>query len=88
MDYMDVKALSELLDGYQAFFAELRQVQQSLQEAGVDTTPLRRALPLRELVESYQTTQHRYNAAFLAYLGAHPDPWPGKQGEYAGRATL
>lgn len=79
MDYLDVKALSEVVDAYHALFFELSAVRERLAAEGVDSGPLRRKMApvLRRAIRSYRTANTRYDAACAEYMKTLPKSHPG-----------
>ena len=78
MDYLDVKALSEAVETYQALFCELAEIRDKLTAEGVDCGPLRRKMAptISRAIRSYRTACQRYDAACDAYLAQQPKEWP------------
>jgi len=75
MDYLDVKALSEVLEGYDELFALLRRTRRDLLEDGrVEAGELaRRAGPaVRALCRGRSRARRRYRAACRQYLDQLP----------------
>ena len=80
MNYMDVKALSEVVEGYDALLNALRRVRRELRSAGIDTGQLLPvSIPLvRELCLGRKAAQRRYDAACDAYIRSLPAHGTGR----------
>lgn len=80
MDYMDVKALSEVVESYEKLFGLIREGRRALCTAGIDAETLKPALfPLmRELCRGKREAQRRYDAAFRLYLDGLPTHETGR----------
>ena len=78
MNYIDVKALSEAVETYQALFCGLAQIRDKLTAEGVDSGPLRRKMApaISRSIRSYRMACKRYDAACEAYLAQQPKEWP------------
>ena len=78
MNYMDCKALSEIVEAHEAVFKVLSALQIEFVAMGIDTAPMRRQLAptLTRLIWSYRSAQKRYESAFHAYLASLPPVWP------------
>ena len=81
MDYLDCKALSEVVETHERAFAALMRVHASLSDTGVDIASYRRAMApaLLALVRSYRIAQRQYERACELYLASLPrNPWSGQ----------
>ena len=80
MEYMDVKALSEVVEGYETLFSVIRQVRSDMQATGVDTAALGAlaAPTMRELCRGRRQAQKRFDAAYRLYLEGLPQHKTGR----------
>ena len=86
MEYLDCKALSEVIEAHESAFAGLLALRVRLTDAGVDTGPLRREIApaLLGLIRSYRLAQRRYEQACAIYLASLPtNGWSGQTGGFA-----
>ncbi len=83
MDYMDCKALSEVVEIHERALAALLRISATLSDTGVESAAYRRAMApaLLALVRSHRIAQQRYERACQLYLASLPRPWSGQAAE-------
>ena len=79
MDYLECKALSEVVEAYEGLFLQMAGMKSGMAAAGLDSAPLRRELAptLRGLIRSYRREKRRYESACNLYLASLPETWSG-----------